>query len=216
MSNTKRKKKILVLGGGLSGLAAAHELTNYPGWNDHYDVSLYQMGWRLGGKCATGRGGKNDRIEEHGIHVFLGFYNNAIRMVREAFDEWKATDPEAAQYFKDEDWQTLFSRQDSILLPEYSVSENRWLNWPLIFPTNELLPGYRGSTEQTSQSKENVVAGCRNDAGVALSGEKPGLPGVLHPRHLAQSLARYDASESQQDNPLPPPLTQNTMKARSP
>jgi uncharacterized protein with NAD-binding domain and iron-sulfur cluster len=157
MSNTKRKKKILVLGGGLSGLAAAHELTNYPGWNDHYDVSLYQMGWRLGGKCATGRGGKNDRIEEHGIHVFLGFYNNAIRMVREAFDEWKATDPEAAQYFKDEDWQTLFSRQDSILLPEYSVSENRWLNWPLIFPTNELLPGIGGAPSKQVNLKKMLL-----------------------------------------------------------
>ena len=139
-TNNKQKQKICILGGGMSGLAAAHELTDYEGWNDHYDVTLYQMGWRLGGKCGTGRG-INDRIEEHGIHVFLGFYNNAIRLVRRSFDEWKEKAEKKDYHYIGKEWTDLFHRQDSILLPQYSTREGRWLNWPLEFPPNKELPG---------------------------------------------------------------------------
>jgi uncharacterized protein with NAD-binding domain and iron-sulfur cluster len=47
---------------------------------------MYQEGWRLGGKGASGRGASG-RIEEHGLHVWLGFYDNAFRMMRECYSE---------------------------------------------------------------------------------------------------------------------------------
>jgi len=44
-----------VLGGGTGALSAAWGLTSLPNWRDDYDITVYQMGWRLGGKGASGR-----------------------------------------------------------------------------------------------------------------------------------------------------------------
>ena len=41
------KQKITIIGGGIGGLTAAYELTD-PKLQDKYDITLYQMGWRLG------------------------------------------------------------------------------------------------------------------------------------------------------------------------
>jgi glycine/D-amino acid oxidase-like deaminating enzyme len=48
-------QKIAILGGGIGALATAAELTNDPNWQKNYDITIYQMGWRLGGKGANGR-----------------------------------------------------------------------------------------------------------------------------------------------------------------
>ena len=83
---TTPRTKIAILGGGLGALASAFELTSQPGWKDRYEVTVYQKGWRLGGKGASGRG-DNDRIEEHGLHCFWGFYDNAFSMLRTCYAE---------------------------------------------------------------------------------------------------------------------------------
>ncbi len=151
------KKKIVVLGGGLSGLSAAYELTDYPGWKDLYEVTLYQFGWQLGGKCKTGRG-RMERIEEHGIHVFLGFYNNAMRMIRQAYAERekfrKITDP--APFLT---WESLFHKQSSVLLPFFSKKTHKWENYNLIFPENPDVPGIgEAPTEQVNIKKMILLA----------------------------------------------------------
>ncbi|MCB0656770.1 MAG: NAD(P)-binding protein [Saprospiraceae bacterium] len=136
---TPTKKKIAILGGGLGALSTAFELTDYEGWDDHYEITLYQMGWRLGGKCATGRG-PEDRIEEHGIHVFLGFYNNAMRMVRLGYEAWREMgliNPDAPF----QKWEDIFHLQSSIMLPEFLTEQRRWTSWPMVFPENDLVPG---------------------------------------------------------------------------
>ena len=48
------KKKIAVLGGGVGSMTAAFEITESPGWEEKYDITVYQLGWRLGGKGAKG------------------------------------------------------------------------------------------------------------------------------------------------------------------
>jgi uncharacterized protein with NAD-binding domain and iron-sulfur cluster len=80
-------KKIAVLGGGPAALTAVYYLLKAHDWDKNkVDITVYQMGWRLGGKCASGRNQeRNDRIEEHGIHFWFGCYHNAFRWIRECY-----------------------------------------------------------------------------------------------------------------------------------
>ncbi|MEO0362610.1 MAG: NAD(P)-binding protein, partial [Pseudomonadota bacterium] len=81
------KKKIAVLGGGVGGMTAAYELTEEPGWSDKYEITVYQMGWRIGGKGASGRNmDDHARIEEHGLHLWFGYYHNAFNLMRKAYE----------------------------------------------------------------------------------------------------------------------------------
>jgi uncharacterized protein with NAD-binding domain and iron-sulfur cluster len=81
-------KKIAVLGGGMGSLSAVYHLTSQPDWQDKYEITVYQMGWRLGGKGASGRDADNGyRIKEHGFHILFGFYENTFRMMRDAYAE---------------------------------------------------------------------------------------------------------------------------------
>src|SRR5215211_1858717 len=68
----------------MAGLAAAWRLSDPDG--EPAEVTVYQRGWRLGGKGASSRGA-NGRIEEHGLHVWLGFYDNAFRLLRSCYEE---------------------------------------------------------------------------------------------------------------------------------
>lgn len=77
--------RVAIIGGGCAGMAAAWELSKLP----QYDVHLYERSWRLGGKGASGRG-EDGRIHEHGLHIWLGFYENAFRMMRECYAEVQA------------------------------------------------------------------------------------------------------------------------------
>jgi uncharacterized protein with NAD-binding domain and iron-sulfur cluster len=81
-------QKIALLGGGIGSLSAVLEITSAPDWKEKYDITVYQMGWRLGGKGASGRNrSMHERIEEHGIHLWMGFYENAFRVIRQVYDE---------------------------------------------------------------------------------------------------------------------------------
>ena len=56
----------------MGGLAAAWRLSE-PGWQERFSrITVYQRGARLGGKGASSRG-VHDRVEEHGLHVWLGY-----------------------------------------------------------------------------------------------------------------------------------------------
>ncbi len=81
----------------MGGLAAAYELSKTPELRDRYEVTVYQMGWRLGGKCATGRSDEG-LIQEHGLHFWFGCYENAFRMLKEVYQAWR---PPAASPLRD-------------------------------------------------------------------------------------------------------------------
>jgi uncharacterized protein with NAD-binding domain and iron-sulfur cluster len=70
----------------MAGLAAAWALTGPSPGSAVESVTVYQRGWRLGGKGASSRG-RHGRVEEHGLHVWLGYYANAFRLLREVYDE---------------------------------------------------------------------------------------------------------------------------------
>jgi uncharacterized protein with NAD-binding domain and iron-sulfur cluster len=81
-------QKIAILGGGIAALTTALELTSAPNWQQRYEVTVYTLGWRLGGKGAAGRNrAYRNRIEEHGIHLWMGFYENAFNALRHVYEE---------------------------------------------------------------------------------------------------------------------------------
>jgi uncharacterized protein with NAD-binding domain and iron-sulfur cluster len=77
--------RVVILGGGMAGLTAAWALSD-PAASEVESVTVYQRGWRLGGKGASSRGA-HGRIEEHGLHVWLGYYENAFRLLRQVYGE---------------------------------------------------------------------------------------------------------------------------------
>src|SRR5512138_746314 len=82
------KQRIAVLGGGIGALSTVYALTSEADWRDRYEIDVYVHGWRLGGKGASGRNAAmGNRIEEHGLHIWMGFYHNAFRVMRGAYDE---------------------------------------------------------------------------------------------------------------------------------
>jgi uncharacterized protein with NAD-binding domain and iron-sulfur cluster len=90
--DTSEPIKVAVLGGGVGAIVAAFELTQ-PGQEGRFEVTVYQPGWRLGGKGASGRNmdpGRGKRIEEHGLHVWFGFYENAFEVMDAAYRELAA------------------------------------------------------------------------------------------------------------------------------
>jgi uncharacterized protein with NAD-binding domain and iron-sulfur cluster len=133
---TGRPTRVAILGAGMAGLAAAWRLSE-PGWQDELEsITVYQRGWRLGGKGASSRG-QNGRIEEHGLHLWLGYYENSFRVLRECYAELDraTTDPVAP----------IRTWRDA-MLPAGTVGlEDRqhdgWHHWLGQFTPNDLLPG---------------------------------------------------------------------------
>ncbi len=133
------KQKIAVLGGGMGALSAAFYITEQPGWSDKYEMTVYQQGWRLGGKCASGRDmrpGYGHRIYEHGLHLFAGFYNQSFDLMRRAYAEIDRP----ANHPNQSVWDA-FSPQDMITLVDRSDPSLPDLMWYLDFPPNEEVPG---------------------------------------------------------------------------
>lgn len=77
------RQRLAVLGGGLGSLAAVFEITEQPDWQQRYEITVYQLRHRLGGKGASGRNcDAGQRIEEHGLHVWFGFYVSLVTVAR--------------------------------------------------------------------------------------------------------------------------------------
>lgn len=81
-ASTRSGRTVAVLGGGMSGLAAAHELVERG-----FDVTVYERK-ALGGKArsipvaSTGTGGRRDLPGEHGFRFFPGFYRHVPDTMR--------------------------------------------------------------------------------------------------------------------------------------
>lgn len=129
-------KKIVILGSGCGSMSAAWGLTSTPGWQEKYSVDVYQLGWRCGGKGAAGRNrAMGDRIEEHGLHMWFGFYQNAFSMIREVYAELNRIRP-----YGFPTWRDAFTPRNDLFLEEY-VGPGRWERWHTTFPANKEEPG---------------------------------------------------------------------------
>jgi uncharacterized protein with NAD-binding domain and iron-sulfur cluster len=123
----------VILGGGVAGMTAAMELSR-PGWEQRFrSITVYQYGWRLGGKGASGRG-SHSRIEEHGLHIWLGFYENAFRLMRECYDEL-ARDESVPIHSIDQ----AFERASLFIVQE--PRGDGWIPWTAEFLEYDEMPG---------------------------------------------------------------------------
>lgn len=128
------KKKVVVVGGGVSGMVAAMALTQ-PELAGKFDVTVYQMGWRLGGKGASGRdAAQASRIEEHGLHIWFGFYDNAFTWMGRCYRELSR--PPGAPLATLED---AFKPQNNFIFTE--LIDNEWREWLIDIPPNDAQPG---------------------------------------------------------------------------
>lgn len=135
MSPPKRRK-VVVLGGGMAGVTAAWRLSE-PGWEREFEsITIYQRGFRLGGKGASSRG-EHGRVEEHGLHVWLGYYDNAFRLLRECYQELDraACDPEAPI----RTWREAMLPANEVGLEDRFADD--WRHWIGSFARNDLDPG---------------------------------------------------------------------------
>ena len=123
-----------VVGGGCAAMTAAFELTR-PEHQGRYQVTVYQQGWRLGGKGASGRG-PADRIEEHGLHVWMGFYENAFRILRDCYAEL-GRDPARCRIAT---WRDAFVPASEVGVME-GAGDGPWRAWTSRFPPMPGLPG---------------------------------------------------------------------------
>jgi uncharacterized protein with NAD-binding domain and iron-sulfur cluster len=126
--------EVAIVGGGCAGITAAFELTA-PKHHGRYHVTVYQQGWRLGGKGASGRGPAN-RIEEHGFHVWMGFYENAFRLLRDCYSELNR-DPLTHRMAE---WHQAFVPDNHIGVVDRD-RRGRVSNWLAHFPAQPGLPG---------------------------------------------------------------------------
>lgn len=151
MPESSAKPKVVILGGGIGALSTAFELTDQPDWRDRFEsITVYQMGWRLGGKGASGRNPQSgQRIEEHGLHVWPGFYENAFQVMRRCYDELDrpATSPLAR-------WDDAFKPHHFIVVTEQVGGD--WKHWAFEAPPNGSVPG---ESNATPELREYILGG---------------------------------------------------------
>lgn len=141
-------QRIAILGGGVGAMTAAFWLTSNADWQQHYQIDVYQMGWRLGGKGASGRNASiAQRIEEHGLHIWFGFYDNAFYLMQQAYAELNR--PSGSPLAT---WTDAFKPQHYVCLSE--LIEATWRLWPIETP---VLPGAPG-TPRAPEGVEAAIA----------------------------------------------------------
>jgi len=127
--------RVLILGGGMAGLAAAWALSD-PAATAVESVTVHQRGWRLGGKGASSRG-VHGRIEEHGLHVWLGYYHNAFRLLRQVYQELDR--PATAPGCPIGGWRDAFLPAGRVGVAE--EADGRWSSWVASFTGDAAEPG---------------------------------------------------------------------------
>ncbi|MFP2926573.1 NAD(P)-binding protein [Pyxidicoccus sp. 3LG] len=130
-----RREKIAILGGGMASLSAAFALTDTAELRGRYALTVYQDGWLLGGKGASVRNREaHGRIEEHGLHVWLGYYENAFTLLRRCYEELGRPPGAAMRTLRD-----AFIKHGAIVVGE--KTRRGWEHWSVTFPETDDWPG---------------------------------------------------------------------------
>ena len=131
MTASTRKTRVAILGGGMAALTAAYQLSEHP----EYEVSVYSIGWRLGGQGSSGRNLQQAaRIEEHGLHLWFGFYENAFNVMRRCYTALGRAPGEPLATIED----AFKGINELTLVEDYN---GQHLPWHVQFPIADFQPG---------------------------------------------------------------------------
>ena len=131
MTESTKKTRVAILGGGMAAMTAAYQLSEHP----EYEVSVYSIGWRLGGQGSSGRNLQQAaRIEEHGLHLWFGFYENAFNVMRRCYAALSRAPGEPLATIQD-----AFKGIDELTLVE--AYNGQHLPWHIQFPVADFQPG---------------------------------------------------------------------------
>jgi uncharacterized protein with NAD-binding domain and iron-sulfur cluster len=190
------RQKIAVIGSGVGAITATYAITTLPGWEQKYDITVYQLGWRSGGKGASGRNADHgQRIEEHGLHIWAGFYENAFRLMRDCYDTMNATglrSPDAPLGTLDKAFKGLnhFLLAEDIPQSDGSVSLHPWR---IDFQPNSDKPGTGGLLPTPYAYFQMLVEAIADFIARDLAGPAPKaghtLPTQFHASFAAKGLA---------------------------
>lgn len=73
------KKSVVILGGGIGGLSAAHSLSKY---SDHYNIRIYERNQTVGGLARSNRD-QDGCATEYCWRVFFNFYRNLFAIFKD-------------------------------------------------------------------------------------------------------------------------------------
>lgn len=140
----------------MAGLATAWELSRGDWRRRFTSITVFQRGWRLGGKGASSRG-DHGRIEEHGLHVLLGYYDATFELLREVYAELDrgVTDPECPI----RTWRDAFEPAPDVGLAD--ASDGEWSHFVTRFSTDDRLPGEPGAADAPVRPIDLAVRAAR-------------------------------------------------------
>lgn len=189
------EKRVVIVGGGCAGMAAAWELAKQKG----YQIHVYEQAPRLGGKGSSTRA-DDGRILEHGLHVWMGWYENAFRMMRECYAvaeerRWGPTPPSQPP---PAGWRPLaHGRFDDAFMPEPNVGlvdpkfHGQSVMWSVFFPPNEGEPGTPMTADDNPFTMATYLVRLMEMAKalvLSVVGDMPGeTPGPPRPDHRSRS-----------------------------
>jgi uncharacterized protein with NAD-binding domain and iron-sulfur cluster len=197
--------KIAILGGGVGSMTAAYCLTN-PGPDGKvpgHDITVYQLGWRLGGKGASGRNAaEGQRIEEHGLHIWMGFYANAFRMMRDVYGELNRPPNKPLATWRDAfKPQSVYTMMDKNAAGEWIPEE-----WIITAPMRPGQPGDQTAFGSPCAYHGNIIQWIKNRIEAVLEGREHHTRDrvELHEEH-ALHLKTVHAALHEASSLAPPP-----------
>jgi uncharacterized protein with NAD-binding domain and iron-sulfur cluster len=158
----------------MAGLSTAWELSSGDWRGRLGSICVYQRGWRLGGKGASSRG-PHGRIEEHGLHVLLGYYDATFRLLREVYGELdrERTDPACPV----RTWQAAVTPTGDVGLADRDGDS--WTSFVTRFSGNDALPGEPGAEDRPLTPVDVAARGLRLLADFLRSAAPAPTPGRI-------------------------------------